>query len=140
MGIFFQSLMQQKRFTNFREVAFYVLGGGTGTVLNLATAYILTSLAHWFYFYSYIVGSFINYTFNFFWHRAITFRCKDKTAKRAAFYYISNIILGLFALGFTYIFTSIFHIQYLISGLIATIVVVIINFLFSKLITFGSKI
>jgi putative flippase GtrA len=126
-------------FTNFREVALYIAGGAGGTILNLATAYVLTSKLHWFYFYSYIIGGLVNYTFNFFFHRAITFEVKNKTAKRALIYYSTNIALGAFALLLVYIFTSILKIHYLISGVMATAIIVIINFIFSKLVTFNKK-
>lgn len=123
-------------FTNFREIAFYITGGSGGAVLNLATAYVLTSIFHWFYFYSYIIGSLVNYTFNFFFHRAITFEVKNKTAKRALIYYSTNIALGAFALLCVYIFTSILKIHYLTSGVLATAIIVIINFAISKFVVF----
>jgi putative flippase GtrA len=133
-------LFNLKKFTNLRELSFYVLGGGTGAVLNLGTAFVLTSILHVYYFYSYIVGSLINYTFNFIFHRAITFNVRDKAGKRAAYYYISNIVLGAVSLLLVYTFTSIIGLNYLVSGLIATVLVVIVNFFFSKLVTFKEKI
>lgn len=119
------------------ELVRYGVGGGIGAALNIVTAYILTSWLGFYYMCSYVIGSLVNYTFNFLYHRSITFNAKDKTAKRATYYYISNIFLGILALGLTYFFTTIIGLQYLISGMISTTAIIVINYLFSKFFTFN---
>lgn len=119
-----------------KEIIYYIAGGLCGSLLNLATAFTFTHFFHLFYFYSYIIASIVNYTFNFFFHRAITFSVLDKTAKRASIYYLTNIILGALSLSIVYVLTSILGIQYLLSGVLSTAIIVIINFLISKLFTF----
>lgn len=125
--------------TNRREIFFYLVGGFCGTALNLGTAFILTHYFSVFYFYSYIVASLVNYTFNFFFHRAITFSVLDETAKRAGIFYSTNIALGALSLTMVYIMTSLLKVQYLLSGVIATVIIVVINFVISKLLTFRKK-
>lgn len=124
----------------FFELVRYCAGGSIGALINILVAYFFTSIVGIYYMYSYIIASIINYIFNFYYHRSVTFNTKDKVIKRAALYYGSNILLGLVALATTYILTSVFGVQYLVSGLMSSILVAVINYIFSKFITFSHKI
>jgi len=119
-----------------REIGYYILGGLCGFAINLGVAFLFTNCLHLFYFYSYVIASLVNYTFNFFFHRAVTFSVYDQTAKRASIYYSTNIALGALSLAMVYVLTSILGIQYLLSGVLSTAIIVVINFLISKLLTF----
>lgn len=116
----------------------YGVGGGTGAVLNLGAVYIFTHFAGFYYLYSYFIGAILNYTFNFFYHRSITFETKNKTAKRAAYYYVSNIVLGGMAIGLATLLKNYGNINYLVANLMATIIVIVINYVFSKFVTFNA--
>jgi len=119
-----------------RQVILYCLGGGSGALINFALTYVLVSIVGINYVYGLTAGSLVNLTFNFLFHRALTFGVKTNTAKRAAIYYIFGAILFFITLGVAVFFKSVVGLHYLVAQVIATALSVIINFFASKLIVF----
>lgn len=121
---------------NKKEIFFYCLGGGTGALVNFGVTYLIVSIAGLNYIIGLTAGSFVNLTFNFLFHRALTFKVKTEPVKRAVIYYIFGVILFFITLALAVFLKSTIGLNYLIAQIIATGASVIINFFASKLIVF----
>lgn len=121
---------------NIRELFFYCLGGGGGAIINFALAYYTVSILKLDYVIGITIASFANLTFNFIFHRAFTFGVKDKTAQRAMAYYILGVIYFFVSLGFAIFLKSVVGLHYMVAQVLATALIVIINFFASKYFVF----
>jgi len=128
-----------KRFRNFRELFFYCLGGGSGAIINWTLTYTSVSIIGLNYTWGIVIGSFANLTYNFLFHRSLTFGVKDHFVKRAATYYIFGIILFFISIEIAFFCKKNLGLNYMVAQIIATIVSVFINFFASKYIVFAKK-
>ena len=114
-------------FIKYKEVIMYLIFGVLTTLVNIITHYI-----------SNIIAWIISVTFAFITNKLYVFESKtnDKILKEI----ISFYSLRLFSLGidiFTmYIMVSILSIDDLIAKVVANVIVIVINYITSKLITF----
>lgn len=128
-----------KNWHHFKQVARYVISGGTAAVVNLALLYFLTDyLAIWYLFsaaLSYVVSFFVSFFLQKFW----TFRDnrKDQINKQlmiyagiAGFGLCFNVLL-------MYFLVDILHIWYMFSQIIVGFLLAFCNFLFYKFFVFS---
>ena len=125
-------------FIKYKEVIMYLIFGVLTTLVNIITYYISTKIFLIDYQISNIIAWIISVTFAFITNKLYVFESKtnDKILKEI----ISFYSLRLFSLGidiFTmYIMVSILSIDDLIAKVVANIIVIVINYITSKLITF----
>lgn len=108
--------------------------GAIATVADMGLLYILTDFAHIHYLIStgiaFILGTIVNYILSIFW----VFKEKKLKSKAAEFIIFSIIgVIGLLLNElFMWLFTDIAGLHYLLSKIIATIIVFLFNFLTRK--------
>ncbi len=125
-------------FIKYKEVIMYLIFGVLTTLVNIITYYISTKIFLIDYQISNIIAWIISVTFAFITNKLYVFESKtnDKILKEI----ISFYSLRLFSLGidiFTmYIMVSILSIDDLIAKVVANVIVIVINYITSKLITF----
>ena len=108
--------------------------GAIATVADMGLLYILTDFAHIHYLIStgiaFILGTIVNYVLSIFW----VFKEKKLKSKAAEFIIFSIIgVIGLLLNElFMWLFTDIAGLHYLLSKIIATIIVFLFNFLTRK--------
>lgn len=125
-------------FIKYKEVIMYLIFGVLTTLVNIITYYISTKIFLIDYQISNIIAWIISVTFAFVTNKLYVFESKtnDKILKEI----ISFYSLRLFSLGidiFTmYIMVSILSIDDLIAKVVANVIVIVINYITSKLITF----
>lgn len=108
--------------------------GAIATVADMGLLYILTDFAHIHYLIStgiaFILGTIVNYILSIFW----VFKEKKLKSKTAEFIIFSIIgVIGLLLNElFMWLFTDIAGLHYLLSKIIATIIVFLFNFLTRK--------
>ncbi|MBN2017165.1 MAG: GtrA family protein [Candidatus Cloacimonetes bacterium] len=107
--------------------------GGSGTVVNLGIQYLLT-LAGMHYIFAGVISTEISIINNFLLNNFWTW--KDNPAKnkrsfvaRLLKYNSSMIITGVTQILLMIFFTEVFHINALISKLIATVIITLINYM-----------
>ncbi|MFC2084971.1 GtrA family protein [Bacteroidota bacterium] len=132
------TLLKKKTDNIYIQMFRQVFVGGTAFLVDITFLYILTEFLHIYYLISatisFIFGSTTNYILSTAWvfqNRTL----KSKWMEFTIFVIIGSIglLLNLFFLWF---FTEIFHIYYILSKVIATIIVFFWNFFVRRYILF----
>jgi len=126
-------------FNKFREVLMYLFFGGLTTVVNIVSFYILRKLSVEVYV-SNIIAWLIAVIFAFITNKLFVFESRGKSKKENARELISFFGFRILSLGFDmgsmFLLIDILHIGEMISKILANILVIILNYIFSKLFIF----
>ncbi len=109
-----------------------MIGGGIGTLLYLSVVYFLVQVAGLWYLWAYCIGSAFSITFNFIYHRRITFNVREKARDKFIKFVFSSVLIGFMTIGFVYVLTDKLGIMYLLSGIIAVGLMSVANFLINS--------
>ncbi len=118
-------------------IVFSVIGG-LGLALNLGVAYALKEFAGLWYFWAFLGGVLVNWTFNFFANSYITFRghSKENYFRKYAKFLLIYCCAFFINAALVYMMTSVLSVYYLVSISIAAFITAIFNFSLSKKIVF----
>lgn len=124
----------------YKELIMYLIFGVLTTLVNIVTYYISTKIFHIDYQISNVIGWILSVTFAFITNKIFVFESKDRTLNKVlkeglSFYSFRLISLGL-DMAIMYVMVSLLNINDLISKVVSNIIVVIINYIFSKLFIF----
>lgn len=113
----------------------YVFVGGIATVADWGTLYVLTEFAHMHHLVSAIIAFIVGLVVNFILSKMFVFKADEaRTNKYVEF--IGYAVIGAIGLGITelimYLFTDRLNMHYMLSKAIATVVVLIWNYLARK--------
>ena len=126
-------------FNKFREVLMYLFFGGLTTVVNIVSFYILRKLSVEVYV-SNIIAWLIAVIFAFITNKLFVFESRGKSKKENARELISFFGFRILSLGFDmgsmFLLIDILHVGEMISKVLANILVIILNYIFSKLFIF----
>ena len=126
-------------FNKFREVLMYLFFGGLTTVVNIVSFYILRKLSVEVYV-SNIIAWLIAVIFAFITNKLFVFESRGKSKKENARELISFFGFRILSLGFDmgsmFLLIDILHVGEMISKILANILVIILNYIFSKLFIF----
>ena len=126
-------------FNKFREVLMYLFFGGLTTVVNIVSFYILRKLSVEVYV-SNIIAWLIAVIFAFITNKLFVFESRGKSKKKNARELISFFGFRILSLGFDmgsmFLLIDILHVGEMISKILANILVIILNYIFSKLFIF----
>lgn len=122
-----------------KQLFIFLIGGGIGAAINLSITYFLTEFFGILYLLSYLCGFFIGITFNFLFHRSITFKNKDKTSIRFAKSWSTSIFISIGTMALIYFFTDILLIWYILSGVISITIMSILNYSINKFWVFSHE-
>ncbi len=115
----------------------YGVGGGIAFLITFFTTYFLTEKLHIYYLISAITGYILGLFFNFSFQAYITFKTKNILFLYRFIKFSIFQLVGLLVYSFLlFLFTDIFKIYYLISLILTSGIVYIINFLLSKNLVF----
>ncbi len=127
----------------YRELVTYVIFGGLTTLVNFIVYFLCKDLLHIYYITSNVIAWFLSVVFAFFTNKYYVFQKKDFSWKNTSMEFVKfaagRVVSGAFETGFLYITVDFFHLGENLMKLIASIVVVIINYAYSKLFVFISK-
>lgn len=124
-----------------KEVIFYVIFGVLTTLVNIVSFYILTNFIHLEENLSNVIAIILCILFAYFTNRKLVFNSTASIFKEK-FFEFSKFILGrIFTMiveiiGFFLMF-NIAHIHELVSKILISILVIILNFFISKFFTFN---
>lgn len=120
----------------------YLFFGFCTTLLNFLVFYLLR-LVGCSIFISNTIAWILSVLFAFFTNKFFVFRSINKSKKdtflEGSLFFICRIISYFFDIGFLYLFVYYFHISDLISKIISNIIVIIVNYLFSKIFIFKGE-
>jgi len=111
-----------------KKLIIFGFGGLVGAIINWAITYSLTENFDIHYLLSNLIGLTVNIIFNFFYHSHITFKVFDDTKRRFFKFLIFTLIIVALNILIIFILTEFFDIWYLFSAIIATLTIVIFNF------------
>ena len=117
------------------EVLSYLFFGGCTTLINILTFWLLRVLKVGVYA-SNVVAWIISVLFAFITNKLFVFESKGNTIKQGVSFFAFRIISLLFDMGIMYLLIDVLNINDLLSKVIANIVVIIINYVFSKVFIF----
>ncbi len=116
----------------------YGLGGGFAFILNLFLTYFFTEILKIYYLISVLLGYLISVFVNFSFQTFITFKTKEeKFLKRFILFLLIQGSSSLLHTFFVYIFTDFFKVYYLISVILSSTILWILNFSLSKKLIFN---
>jgi putative flippase GtrA len=127
-------LLLKKTNNAFIQAFRYIFAGAIGFTADFLVLFVLTHYAHLYYLFSatlgFISGVTVTYILSVYW----VFQVKTSRGRLAEF--ILFVFIGLLGLALTifllWIFTEKFHFYYLVSKVIATVIVYFWNFLARK--------
>jgi len=113
----------------------YLFVGGTAAVVNIGSLYILKEWCHLYYLLANCLGFLLGLITNYILSKLLVFTKENEMGKIAEF--LSYALIGVIGLGFdtlfVWLFTDILLFYYMLSKIIATILVFIWNFTARKL-------
>ena len=121
----------------YREVISYLFFGGCTTLVNIVSFYLLR-LVNCSLFVSNFIAWFISVLFAFVTNKLFVFESKgnDKLLKECFSFFFFRVVSLLFDMGFMYLLINVLSINELVSKIVSNVFVIIINYVFSKMIIF----
>lgn len=130
-------------FIKYKELIIYIIVGIITTLVNFTVYYVSTRIFNLSPYISNIIAWMIAVTFAFITNKLVVFKSMNKNTQTILKEGISFISMRLISLGFDmatmYIIISIMHWNDLIGKIISQVIVVILNYIFSKLYIFKPK-
>ncbi len=127
-------------FNQYREIINYLIFGVLTTIVNFVLYTIFVTIFHIDYMISTIVAQIVAIIFAYVTNKLFVFQSKNLTKKELtqeiiSFFTCRGISL-LLDMGFMYLFVDIFHLNEVIMKLVSNILIIIANYVFSKLFIF----
>lgn len=129
-------------FIKHKQIILYAIFGVLTTLVNIATYWICYNLCKIKNVPSNIIAWFIAVVFAFVTNKVSVFNRKtwDKnTILETVYFFLGRIASGVLEVGMMYLFVDVLHLQELLFKTITTIIVIIINYFFSKFIVFKDR-
>lgn len=126
-----------------RETMLYLLFGVLTTVINIGLCGFMTQVLHWDVVVSNVLGWIVSVLFAFVTNKLLVFRSRQTNWKVVAretltFFAARILSLGIDTLGM-WLWVDICHGNFWIAKVVMNIIVVILNYIFSKWIIFRKK-
>lgn len=117
----------------------YVFVGGIATIVDLGLLFLLTEYAHIYHLISAIISFIAGLTANFLLSKLLVFKANEARVN-AVIEFFSYAVIGAIGLGITelimFLFTNCLDVHYMISKIIATVIVLAWNYIARKLIIY----
>ncbi len=129
-------------FHKYKEVISYLFFGGCTTLINIIS-YMLFRAANIDMLLSNSLAWVVSVLFAFITNKLFVFESRNvgfkKTMVECIYFFICRLLSLVFDLGFMYLLVDIFSCNELLSKIISNIIVIIINYILSKLLIFKKK-
>ena len=131
-------------YIKFEEIILYLVVGATTMVISIGSYALLSKVVHLHYQVCNILSWIIAVTFAYILNKIIVFKSKTKGKKelfKEIYEFVKYRIISLIGeLGFMYLFVSIINMNDVIAKVIVQVLVVIANYVFSKLFIFKKNV
>lgn len=129
-------------YNKYREGLLYLFFGGLTTVLNIVVFFVLRQF-NVFVYLSNAIAWVLSVLFAFITNKLFVFESKGKSKKEnmkeVISFFIFRVISLFFDMGVMYLLLDILSVNEVVSKIVSNIVVIILNYLFSKLFVFKIK-
>lgn len=129
-------------YNKYKEVIHYLISGGLTTVFNIVFYFILTKIFSIDYMVSTVIDWILTVLLAYILNKVFVFYSKSngkELIKEIYEFFKYRIFTLVIELGLMYLFVDILSIHDMISKIIVQIVVIILNYVFSKLFIFQKK-
>ena len=127
-------------YNKYKEILMYLIFGVLTTVVNIASYFLLARILHIDTVVSTVIALILSILFAYITNKIFVFESKTNTAKELLKEIISffgcRAFTGILDVAFMYITVEVFNLNDMIMKIISNIVVIIVNYIFSKLIIF----
>lgn len=123
----------------FLQFMRYIFVGGIATIVDLTILFLLTDYAYIHHLVSTVIAFVAGLATNFFLSKCLVFKA-NKARVNVVMEFISYAIIGVIGLSITelimYFFTDNLHLYYMISKVVATVIVLFWNYIARKIIIY----
>ena len=127
-------------YNKYKEILMYIIFGVLTTVVNIVSYFLLARILHIDTVVSTVIALILSILFAYITNKIFVFESKTNTAKELLKEIISffgcRAFTGILDVAFMYITVEVFNLNDMIMKIISNIVVIIVNYIFSKLIIF----
>ena len=127
-------------YNKYKEILMYLIFGVLTTVVNIVSYFLLARILHIDTVASTVIALILSILFEYITNKIFVFESKTNTAKELLKEIISffgcRAFTGILDVAFMYITVEVFNLNDMIMKIISNIVVIIVNYIFSKLIIF----
>lgn len=127
-------------YNKYKEILMYLIFGVLTTVVNIVSYFLLARILHIDTVVSTVIALILSILFAYITNKIFVFESKTNTAKELLKEIISffgcRAFTGILDVAFMYITVDVFNLNDMIMKIISNIVVIIVNYIFSKLIIF----
>ncbi|AIM25276.1 GtrA family protein [Melissococcus plutonius] len=130
-------------FQKYKELIAYLVFGGLTTVINIVVFFICQNILAIDYKISNAIAWFLSVLFAFITNKYLVFKSKQKDKrsfiKEMALFYWYRFVSFIIDMGMMIFFVDLLHTTDMLAKVITQIVIIIINYVFSKLFIFSKK-
>ena len=127
-------------YNKYREIIDYIIFGGLTTVVNIVVFYIFDTLLGWPYLIANAVAIVLSILFAYITNKRFVFKTNDMTTKENIMEFLKfigfRLISGLADMATMWLLVELISIDTNIAKLLTQFIVVVLNYVFSKLFIF----
>ena len=124
-------------YKKYKEIINYLIFGGLTTVVSIATYALFAKVFHIDYLISNVLSWILAVLFAYITNKIFVFESKSKkNIKEITSFFFFRIVSLVMEMIILYIFVDMFHIDDLVTKIIAQVIVIISNYIFSKVFVF----
>lgn len=125
-------------YKKYKEIINYLIFGGLTTVISIVTYAAFAKVFHIDYLISNIISWIIAVLFAYITNKIFVFESKSKkNIKEITSFFFFRIISLVIEMVILYIFVDMLHIDDLVTKIIAQVIVIVSNYVFSKVFVFN---
>lgn len=128
----------------YREQLLYLIFGGLTTLVNILVYFVCDSLWHWGTVWSTIIAWVVSVLFAFVTNKLFVFESKTRSPKallwEAGSFFGCRLFSGVLDLAIMWLTVDLLHWPSLLMKIISNVLVIILNYVFSKWLIFRKKI
>lgn len=130
-------------YTKYKEIINYLIFGVLTTLVNFCVYFFLVDISHFYYVYANIIAWFISVLFAYITNRAFVFDKVSFTLKaiiiEMSMFFAARFLSGFIETALLFLMVDKLSISNAISKISVAVIVVVLNYIFSKLIIFKRR-
>lgn len=127
-------------YKKYKEIINYLIFGALTTLISIVTYAIFTKVFHIDYLISNVLSWIIAVLFAYITNKIYVFESKSKkNIKEITSFFFFRVVSLIIEMIILYIFVDILHIDDLVTKIIAQIIVIVSNYVFSKVFVFNKN-
>ena len=128
-------------YKKYKEIINYLIFGGLTTLISIITYALFVKVFHIDYLISNVLSWIIAVLFAYITNKIFVFESKSKkNIKEITSFFFFRVVSLIMEMVILYIFVDMLHIDDLVTKIIAQVIVIVSNYIFSKVFVFKNQI